>query len=284
MTDNSVTTATLRKLEFRVMRQLNFSLQCLTSLHYLHTYLRASRACPCGRCEYEHPVLRQMVMYLLCLARLPSGLMDERPSLVAAAALYLARATLGIEGSQTPAYPHKYWSPTLQYYTGYSVADLCQSALLIYNYQLQGGGEGMVPFYKYSGESCFKVSLVAARRFEDLEFSYLYHGNSKMSNEAKQTTKPPPVPTSLILPPQASPSNTMAPSPSSPYCDPTYKMGILANRDIASRPPAAAETTASEVDGQSFQLGTSFMQWLGEQLEGKSPLVATKVTSKSEMS
>ena len=144
--DNSVTTATLRNLEFRVFRQLDFSLQCLTSWNYLNAYLRASRACPCRRCEYDHPVLRQMVMYLLCLARLPSGLMDERPSLVVAAALYLARATLGIQDLQTPAYHHKYWSPTLHYYTGYTVSDLCRSVLLIYNYQLQAGGLGVAPF------------------------------------------------------------------------------------------------------------------------------------------
>jgi hypothetical protein len=171
ITNNSVTTATLRKLEFRVFRQLGFSLQCLTPLHYLNAYLRASRACPCRSCEYDHPVLRQMAMYLLCLARLPSGLMDERPSLVVAAALYLARATLGIQDSQTPAYARKYWSQTLQYYTGYSVSGLCQSVLLIYNYQLQAEELGVAPFDKYRVESCLQVSLIAARRLEDLDFS-----------------------------------------------------------------------------------------------------------------
>jgi hypothetical protein len=118
-----------------------------------------------------------MVMYLLCLARLPSGLMEERPSLVVAAALYLARATLGIEDSTNPAYPYKYWSRTLQYYTGYAVSDLCRSVLLIYNYQLQAGGLGAAPFYKYNGERCFKVSLIAARRLEDLEFSDIVQCN-----------------------------------------------------------------------------------------------------------
>jgi hypothetical protein len=116
-----------------------------------------------------------MVMYLLCLARLPSGLMDERPSLVVAAALYLARATLGIQDLQTPAYHHKYWSPTLHYYTGYSVSDLCRSVLLIYNYQLQAGGLGVAPFDKYKVDSCLKVSLIAARQLQDLDFSDIDH-------------------------------------------------------------------------------------------------------------
>ena len=178
ITDDSVTTETLRKLELRVFRQLDYSLQCLTLLHYLNAYLRASRACPCRRCKYDHPVLRQMVMYLLCFARLPSSLMDERPSMVVAAALYLARATLGIEDSQTPAYPYKYWSRTLQYYTEYSVSDLCRSVLLIYNYQLQAGKLGRGPFDKYKVESCLKVSLIAARRLEDLQFSDIGNCNN----------------------------------------------------------------------------------------------------------
>jgi hypothetical protein len=168
ISDYSVTTTTLRNLEFRVFRQLGFSLQCLTPLQYLNAYLRASRACPCRNCEYDHPVLRQMVMYLLCLARVPSDLMDERPSLVVAAALYLARATLGIEDSQTPAYPYKYWSQTLQYYTGYYVSDLRRSTLLIYKYQLQAEELGMAAFDKFKWKSCLKVSLIAARPLEDL--------------------------------------------------------------------------------------------------------------------
>ena len=178
ISDNSVATAKLRELEFRVFRQLRFSLHCLTPLHYLNAYLRAWRACPCRNCEYDHPVLREMVMYLLCLARLPSGLMDQRPSLLVAAALYLASATLGIRDSRTPAYPHKYWSRTLQYYTGYSVSDLCRSVLLIYNYQLQAGELGRGPFDKYKVESCLKVSLIAARRLEDLQFSDIGNCNN----------------------------------------------------------------------------------------------------------
>ena len=173
ITNHSVTTATLRKLEFRVFRQLGFSVHCLTPLHYLNAYLRASRACPCRTCEYDHPALRHMVMYLLCLARLPSSLMDERPSLVVAAALYLARATLGIEDCQTPAYPYKYWSRTLQYYTKYFVSDLRRSVLRIYNYQLQAGCIRAAPFEKYKVESCLQVSLIPARCLEDLEFSHM---------------------------------------------------------------------------------------------------------------
>jgi hypothetical protein len=55
ISDNSVTTAELRKMEFRVFRQLGFSLHCLTPLHYLNAYLRASQACPCRMYKYDHP-------------------------------------------------------------------------------------------------------------------------------------------------------------------------------------------------------------------------------------
>ena len=112
-----------------------------------------------------------MVMYLLCLARLPSKLINERPSVVVAAALYLARATLGIKDLHIPAYPHKYWSRTLQHYTGYSVADLYQSIMLIYNYQLHAPNLSIAPFDKYERQSCLKVSLIAARHLEDLGLS-----------------------------------------------------------------------------------------------------------------
>ena len=174
ISDHSVSTGKLRRMEFRLCRLLDFNLSRLTPFHFLNTFLRASNACPCRTCEYENPILREMVNYLLCLARLPCELMDTRPSLVAAAALYLARATLNIRNpvnhsSSQRDYPHTYWSPTLEHYTNYTPTHLRRSVLLIYRYQLQAQQLEIAAYQKYKDTSKYRVALKTARRLEDLD-------------------------------------------------------------------------------------------------------------------
>ena len=174
ISDYSVTTHQLRKFEVDVFKQLEFSLNRLTPLHFVNPFLLASVECPCRNCEYENPLLREMMMYLLSLARLPSELMDARPSLVTAAALYIARATLGIESK---GFIHKYWSKTLVHYTGYQAWDLTRTALLIYQYQLQAEQLGIAAYDKFKKEAHRKVALVTAKRVEDLDLpqTWQYH-------------------------------------------------------------------------------------------------------------
>ncbi|KAL7575029.1 hypothetical protein ACA910_010840 [Epithemia clementina (nom. ined.)] len=186
ISDHSVSTVLLRRLEFRVCRVLSYNLHRLTPLNYVNAFLRASHACPCRTCEYENPVLREMVHYLICLARLSAELMDRRPSLVAAAALYLARATLNIrKGNQQPQltpqqlslsssssygdYPFWFWSPTLEHYTGYSPKELRRAVLLIYRYQLQAQHLGVAAYDKFKDSSRFRVALKTARPIQDLD-------------------------------------------------------------------------------------------------------------------
>ena len=94
-----------------------------------------------------HDVLEQLVYYLLDLALLEFGLfVSTRPSLLAASAVYLSRATLGIRDSEpiimsdnlnsnsdtsltlqsmmSEGREKRFWSKTLAYYTSYHMKDL----------------------------------------------------------------------------------------------------------------------------------------------------------------
>lgn len=105
----------------------------MTPLHFVNQFLRASHACPCGgSCEFDHPVLRQTTLYLLELARVPFDLSYRPPSLIAAAAVYLARATLGMRDAITG----HIWTPTLAHTTKYKAEDLCDTVLILHKYQM----------------------------------------------------------------------------------------------------------------------------------------------------
>ena len=107
ISDHSVSSETLCDFESHICQVLEFELHRVTPIHYVNLYLRASHACPCPSCPFDHKVLRQLVLYFLELARLPSDLVNCPPSLVTAAAVYLARATLGIKGNSCRPAPPK---------------------------------------------------------------------------------------------------------------------------------------------------------------------------------
>jgi hypothetical protein len=138
ISDYSFNCNRLRSLEEQVCRVLEFRLSCVTPFHFVNLFLRASNACPNGSCEFDHPVLRKVVLYLLVLSRLSYQLSLCKPSLLAAAAVYLARATVGIRESD-PAlavHPEGFWTRTLEHYSGYKREDLRDAVLTIHRYQL----------------------------------------------------------------------------------------------------------------------------------------------------
>ena len=173
ISDRSFHTETLRQLEQRICRQLAFALHRVTPLHYLNQFLRASRSCSCASCLFDHPVLRKLVLYLLELSRVSFDLSYRPPSLVAAAAVYLARATLGLRET----HPDRklgttgYWTRTLQYTTGYSLRDLEGTALLLHRYQLGSeSSKTSASFIKYKKRNLMSVSCRTVPRVEDLDF------------------------------------------------------------------------------------------------------------------
>jgi len=171
ISDHSFSSHKLRSLETRICKELDFRLHRVTPLHFINEYLRASHACPNSSCEFDHSVLRNMVMYLLELGRLPYELTGRKPSLLAASALYLARATMGLREHNTDHAVDRdgYWTKTLQHYTGYTTKDLKNTVLMIHEYQLAAEESNYnASFNKYRSRKFKCVSLRTVLRTEEL--------------------------------------------------------------------------------------------------------------------
>lgn len=120
-------------------------------------------------------------MYLLELSRLSHDLSFCKPSLLAAAAVYLGRATVGLR-SQDPnhaVHPLGIWTKTLQHYTGYSIEDLKDTVLTIHRYQLvaESTDNLRAAYFKYKSEDYHCASRrTAVRSLSD--FALCHHAVS----------------------------------------------------------------------------------------------------------
>ena len=138
ISDHSFSESRLRELEEDVCKHLSFRLSSVSPLHFINEFLRASHACPSRCCQFDHAVLRNVVLYILALSRLSYDLSLTKPSLLAAASVYLARATLGMREADTAKRSHvenPFWTKTLEHYTGYSLGQLKPVILLLHKYQ-----------------------------------------------------------------------------------------------------------------------------------------------------
>ena len=174
----------------------------VTPFKFVDRFLRASRAssssgsspaaavhhaCGANNNNAADVLMRSMVFYLLDLAVLEYGLVNKRPGLVAAAAVYLARATLGVRapavasssfpvgGDDSRALPRRipggYWSETLEYYTGYEVEELEEAVRLLH--RVQEGAEDChlsSVFHKHKGNKCKRVALKTVVDADELGF------------------------------------------------------------------------------------------------------------------
>ena len=206
----------ITRMERRVCNALNFSFfEAPTPHQFLFEYMRASLAgftsnlrednLPIGnniRCKLDtttasdtgilyatESVFRDMVHYLLELGRLPYGPTGRNPSLLAAAAVYLARVTLGIpralinaDHSTTSALSNTsqsewildsyYWTPTLKHYTGYTRKHLKETVMEIHEYHKAAESSALkAVFTKYKSKKYHRVALKTVVRVEDLGFS-----------------------------------------------------------------------------------------------------------------
>jgi hypothetical protein len=107
-----------------------------------------------------------MTMYLLELSRVSFDLSYRPPSLITAAAVYLARATLGVRGNETRGF----WSRTLEHTTGYSVEDLKDTVLFLLKYHLSAetNNNTHATFTKYRKRSVCAVATKTAPRLDEL--------------------------------------------------------------------------------------------------------------------
>jgi hypothetical protein len=198
------------RMERRVCNALNFSfLEAPTPYQFVFEFMRASLAgcspqqqddASCRMCANSatatgvslatESVFRDMVLYLLELGRMPYGPTSKNPSLLAAAAVYLARVTLGIPRalkdaaesvSSTSAASHSdssldsslyHWTPTLKYYTGYTQSDLRETVFEIHQYHKAAEACALkAVFQKYKSKDYHRVALKTVVREEDLGFS-----------------------------------------------------------------------------------------------------------------
>eukprot|EP00934_Nitzschia_sp_Nitz4_P000991 Nitzschia sp. Nitz4//scaffold264_size26629//14396//16211//NITZ4_008235-RA/size26629-augustus-gene-0.9-mRNA-1//-1//CDS//3329544800//991//frame0 len=151
VSDHIYSVEQIKRMERRVCRALNFSLVSITPHSFLLEFMRASAECSFPGCE-PAATFQHMVNYLLELGRLPYAPVTQKPSLLAASAVYLARVTLGIAGGP--------WTETLQYYTGYQEEDLKATVMALHSYQLASESSSLKAAYaKYRTKKYNRVAL-----------------------------------------------------------------------------------------------------------------------------
>jgi hypothetical protein len=120
--------------------------------------------------------MRQLTMYLLELSRISFDLSYRPPSLVAAAAIYLARSVLGLCNSHPG---DGFWSPTLRHITGYSTKDLQDTVLVLHKYHLMAATSSLTnamysKYRKY--RSHLSVALKPSVRLDDFTADFDLQG------------------------------------------------------------------------------------------------------------
>lgn len=185
ISDNIYRREQILDMEMDVCTALKFHLQHVTPVSYAHEYLLASEAGPCNPTMPTgpafHPVLRHMVYYLLELSRLSYDLVATKPSLVAASAVYLARATLGIrEMSPTKAVDSNgYWTKTLEFYSSYSVEELKDTVRVLLHHQREAETSNLkAVFNKYRKDKFMYVSTKTVLNHEQLDL-YCFISNNR---------------------------------------------------------------------------------------------------------
>jgi cyclin A len=185
ISDHSFTEDRIRELEETICKHLSFRLSSVTPLHFVNEFLRASHACPNRSCQFDHLVLRNVVLYLLALTRLSYELTMAKPSLLAAAAVYLARVTVGLQEPDPVkrcTEDNAYWTKTLHYYTGYHVDDLKPVVLILHRYQTVAekaeNVKGVFSAFKISARR--HASLKTAPSIESLGFPNVLCSHDEM--------------------------------------------------------------------------------------------------------
>ncbi len=132
-------------MEANIANSLGFNLHFITPYHHVHRFLAASQASsPCsvsanrsamrlGKYNATNDMMEKLVMYFLELSLMEYEFVSMKPSMLAAAAVYLARCTMGIREPSTTSFNDEfaspyfqraaegYWSKTLEHYTGYDM-------------------------------------------------------------------------------------------------------------------------------------------------------------------
>jgi len=193
LTDNTYTQKEIVGTEAAVCKALKFDLSFVTPVEYLDRFLRASHVSSMnsttsssmivGMNNPTNSLMEKLVRYLLDLSTLEYKLVMKKPSLVTAAAIYLARVQLGIRDVSEPLFevPSRttssvsnkstIWSKTLEYYTGYDTWHLEDTVKLLHDLWANAStSEYPSMFDRHSSSGCKKVALRTVVNKDDLGF------------------------------------------------------------------------------------------------------------------
>ena len=173
ISDSSYTRKEITKMELRICSSLCFHLRYITPFDFVDRFLRASSASSqqalCCT-QPTHPTCKFMVQYLLELAAMCYDLVAKPPSMIAASAVFLARATLGICDPQEN--DARAWSKTLCHYTGYSVCELQETVRIIFDAQKNAEQNDLKSvFTKYKARKYERIALKTVLNDDQLLFA-----------------------------------------------------------------------------------------------------------------
>ncbi|KAJ7234626.1 cyclin-like protein [Mycena haematopus] len=167
--DSSYTEAEILQAERYVLKTLDWNLSYPSPVHYLRRISKAD--------DYNLKA-RTLGKYLIEIACLEWRLIAAPPSLLAAAAIWLARIALGEEN----------WTPNLAHYSSYPESALLPTANLMLNYILKPTRHDSFHL-KYSGKKFHKASVYmrqwALERWEESTLVDLAGELSQIKNEIR---------------------------------------------------------------------------------------------------
>ena len=189
ITDNSYTSKEILECEASICSSLKFNFNYGTPYKYIDRFLRVSSATYSGRGNMDQKkTMERLVLYLIDLSLVDYKFVGVKPSLITAAAVYLARATLGIREVPSPTISTPldsnsiirrssdptavgFWSKTLQHYTGYDKWDLENAVKMLRRLHENAENSNLKSvFVKYKAESYGKIVLKTVLNEDDLDF------------------------------------------------------------------------------------------------------------------
>ncbi len=196
--DNSFNLGHLVEMEREICNHLKYNFNFKTPYNFINRFLRASYASSqsslaphraamgLGIHNATNALVERLVVYLLDLSTLDYSLVTVKPSLVAASAVYLARASLGIreplplfheEGIPTSSSPscrranRGFWSKTLEHYTGHDLWDMEDTVKALRKLQENAATNSLKSiFSKHKSAKCMRVALRTVMNESDLGF------------------------------------------------------------------------------------------------------------------
>lgn len=148
ISDSAYTREQILKMEKAILNRLEWNLTVPTLYVFLVRFAKAASSSTDHKNDKE---MENTVFFFAELALLQYGLVQSKPSMVAAAAVYAARLTL----NKTPL-----WTDTLRHHTGFTEAQLMDAAkILVASHSTAPDSKLKVVYKKYSSEKLGGVAL-----------------------------------------------------------------------------------------------------------------------------